>query len=834
MKHKFILLFTAISLILFAFVITGCVNKDYKIRIRKSFKSEKAEWEIGTYTFSKREVEKGVKVLDVVKKAMKRVNKSEQDYAQGDEEFLEWSINGSPCREYTYLSLDNKFYNVTMIFKESKKTATVQYFTKTSNGPASVEYVDHELLLPLTIDSYDDYVFIGWRENDEGAIIASYKFKMINGTKHKLYAYYIKRSEAARIVMLNQEDANPKSYVDKQVYETIYNPLGQGVVLKDRLEAPHKKNHKFRNWLLDGTVFDYKKDIVTKDMVLVPNFEPDKHKTLTFEDQTQVYQVLVFENMLIVDAPDFVIPTPAARENEEFICWTIKGNLDNKPYDFNQYLREDITLVPVFKKSDDTVFNVFLPNGVSQRIIRSASSTSFTIPFFEIPYYAFVGYYTDPLFTVSYSRFLNSPSTGSTVNLYPRYERILDLFTYEKAYDNNNNYLGLVINSINRGLVSKFDTLEIPRSVSSTPGSNSDIVGLSTALFKGLTNLSDVIMHPSLKIIEDDETFLNTPFFSKLESQDIIMFNKVLFRVKNNYSGPIPQDITYITKHCFYNNSVISEISIPESCLGLGEYAFRASNIKKVTLPSKFTKLPVGCFMDCSNLVDINTNELTVIEDDCFNGCLKLHDYTIKGDEALNLLKVKLFGNRAFKNCQALLNVSISPELNINNGLYFRETNRPVFGEELFRLTEFEYRNFNGTFSTNVFYHRDLLIVNGVLLQVNPERKLDIYLGTNTPQAYGRIEAINPGAVSGLANINIYLYPKDEHKDKLGVWETLAGAFKNLTNCNVYFPSDIARHFMANTFSDCVNTKAYVPYTQQTLPAFFEPQWDNSVTVVWA
>ena len=122
----------------------------------------------------------------------------------------------------------------------------------------------------------------------------------------------------------------------------------------------------------------------------------------------------------------------------------------------------------------------------------------------------------------------------------------------------------------------------------------------------------------------------------------------------------IPNTITNIGTKAFFNcrNLVIPDLNLP-NLLTLGNYAFGSATdnggvkIETITDLGSISKIPDGCFRNCSSLTSVTLpSTLNTIGDYSFGKCTSLSSLTIPSS-------VTKLGNETFNNCTSLTNVTI-------------------------------------------------------------------------------------------------------------------------------------------------------------------------------
>lgn len=181
------------------------------------------------------------------------------------------------------------------------------------------------------------------------------------------------------------------------------------------------------------------------------------------------------------------------------------------------------------------------------------------------------------------------------------------------------------------------------------------------------------------------------------------------------------QKVTKITKNCFkhsklrkitinsaktiedgaFQDTLIEEIELPDEIEEIGNFSFANSSLKNINLEKTLLRsLRKSLFVNASELTKVTLpDSISVIEDNCFENCLKL--------EEINLQKtnLKFLKNDVFVNCQNLKSIEL-PKTVLE------------IGERCFSRTAIEY------FSFDKYLHRigDFCFANNEFLT-----KIDMY-----------------------------------------------------------------------------------------------------------
>lgn len=134
---------------------------------------------------------------------------------------------------------------------------------------------------------------------------------------------------------------------------------------------------------------------------------------------------------------------------------------------------------------------------------------------------------------------------------------------------------------------------------------------------------------------------------------------------RNMASVTIPNTVTSIGRRAFYfvekSEGGLTQITIPNSVTSIGEEAFYGCHyLETVTLSENITSIPNGCFGDCWNLKNINSEDgveipgkVTSIGNNAFYNCqYQLAKVTIPDG-------VTYIGDHAFYSCHQLTSISV-------------------------------------------------------------------------------------------------------------------------------------------------------------------------------
>ena len=151
-----------------------------------------------------------------------------------------------------------------------------------------------------------------------------------------------------------------------------------------------------------------------------------------------------------------------------------------------------------------------------------------------------------------------------------------------------------------------------------------------------------------------------------------VLFNKdkttlITYRSKDtNYI--IPNSVTNIGDHAFYNCESLTNINIPNSVTNIGNDAFsNCESLTSINIPNGVTNIGSFAFDGCNSLTNINIpNNVTNIEDGAFLGCESLTSINIPNS-------VTNIGDLAFSGCSSLTNINIPNSVtNIGDKAFYK------------------------------------------------------------------------------------------------------------------------------------------------------------------
>ena len=118
-------------------------------------------------------------------------------------------------------------------------------------------------------------------------------------------------------------------------------------------------------------------------------------------------------------------------------------------------------------------------------------------------------------------------------------------------------------------------------------------------------------------------------------------------------------DVVGITDYAFYNCTNLKSITLPESIVSIGEYAFQKSGLTEVVIPDNVKSIGASAFTECSGLVSVSLpRNLSLIRMNTFWNCTGLQSVTFPED-------LETIGTFAFAKCTSLKKVDLPATLTI-------------------------------------------------------------------------------------------------------------------------------------------------------------------------
>ena len=194
------------------------------------------------------------------------------------------------------------------------------------------------------------------------------------------------------------------------------------------------------------------------------------------------------------------------------------------------------------------------------------------------------------------------------------------------------------------------------------------ITAINKNTFYDCVNLKSIRIPSTVTTIKDD-AFYNCNNLSDVYIEDIAAWCNISF--DNYYINPL-----YYADKLYLNDTLITELVIPESVTKIKDYAFmRCQSITSVEIPNSVTKIGQSAFSECVNLKTVTLpTGITAISDNCFKGTgisnIKIPEgvtniglSAFAGCSSLSTVELpvslKKIGSNAFKDCVGLAGVYI-------------------------------------------------------------------------------------------------------------------------------------------------------------------------------
>ena len=183
------------------------------------------------------------------------------------------------------------------------------------------------------------------------------------------------------------------------------------------------------------------------------------------------------------------------------------------------------------------------------------------------------------------------------------------------------------------------------------------VISIGASAFYNCTSLAKFTFGGSVESIGSNA-------FSGVKKLVDVYYNGELFDwcnivFANETANPLSSSVSgTVTNKLYFNNTLITEMVIPETVLQIGNYVFYGcSSLTKVSFPDTVTSVGNYAFYGCTSLVDVNFSDtITSIGTYAFYNCTVLT--SISFPEAMTSI-----GAYAFRNCTALKSIVITKNI---------------------------------------------------------------------------------------------------------------------------------------------------------------------------
>ena len=132
------------------------------------------------------------------------------------------------------------------------------------------------------------------------------------------------------------------------------------------------------------------------------------------------------------------------------------------------------------------------------------------------------------------------------------------------------------------------------------------VIGIGEFAFYSCDNLTNITIPASVMQIGDAAFYGTTWLDNEAKKSPFVVINNILID-GSTASGNvnIPNTVTYIAGHAFYENKNITSVTIPSTVTQIGAYAFSSSGIENITIPASVTAVDEYAFSECPNLKNV-------------------------------------------------------------------------------------------------------------------------------------------------------------------------------------------------------------------------------------
>ncbi len=146
----------------------------------------------------------------------------------------------------------------------------------------------------------------------------------------------------------------------------------------------------------------------------------------------------------------------------------------------------------------------------------------------------------------------------------------------------------------------------------------------------------------------------NNPVYDSRDNCNAIIKSSENVLVSGCQNTIIPNSVTAISNNAFEGLVNLTAITIPTSVVSIGSYAFYASGLTSIDIPSSVSVIEQATFLNCYSLASISfSSSLTTIKKYAFQGCSALTTLTIPN----NITSIE---ESAFGECGGLTSIVVS------------------------------------------------------------------------------------------------------------------------------------------------------------------------------
>ena len=217
---------------------------------------------------------------------------------------------------------------ILLIMNGNEKTYTVTF---NSNGGTTIN--SQEVKEGETVKKVDDptkqgYMFVEWQLNGKTYDFSSKVMKNIT-----LDAIWFEKKEGVDTYIV-KFNTNEGSTIPNQIVEK-----GNKII---KPNDPTKEGYIFKDWLLDGNIFDFD-SLIDRDIELKAQWDK-KSYIVTFNSNGGS----AVEKQIVKDGDKVSKPSNPTKKDYIFVEWQLNG----KTYNFNSKITKDIELKAVWKKAN--------------------------------------------------------------------------------------------------------------------------------------------------------------------------------------------------------------------------------------------------------------------------------------------------------------------------------------------------------------------------------------------------------------------------------------------------------------------------------------------------